>query len=228
MEIYLKFFRINYISKNDYEPHWRIPTIITKQNLIGNILLDSVESFHKHKNYKNIWENSKWKHINELENDYVGKVGEDFINKLCTRAKIPVDIDGNGNKKSNNGDGKVLNHTVEIKTARIGNDLSSFQHELGENPWDAEYIIFVDIAPKLFYITIFKNFSKDFYMESGRNSKVKCIPYFPSKSICWRKQKGAFKLDTTVKINENNKYTFKWTEQSKLRDFNKFVREIVL
>ena len=63
---------------------------------------------------------------------------------------------------------------------------------------------FIDISPDKIYITIFKNWKEDFYRKSGLNSNKKCEPYFPTKSITWRKKSGAFKLDTTVKINNNN------------------------
>jgi hypothetical protein len=57
----------------------------------------------------------------------------------------------------------------------------------------------MDISPDHYYMTIFKNFTEDHY-----KSGDKCTPYFPTKSITWRKKKGAFKLDTTVTINEDN------------------------
>ena len=59
-------------------------------------------------------------------------------------------------------------------------------------------MIFVDIAPECIYLTIFKNFTEATY-----KSKEK-LPCFPTKTITWRKKKGAFKLDTTVKINEES------------------------
>jgi hypothetical protein len=59
-------------------------------------------------------------------------------------------------------------------------------------------MIFVDISPDCIYITIFANFTEQTY-----KSKEK-LPCFPTKAITWRKEKGAFKLDTTVKINEAN------------------------
>jgi hypothetical protein len=72
------------------------------------------------------------------------------------------------------------------------------------------------------YITIFKNFSEEFYKKSGLNNKYKCVPYFPTKSITWRKRKGAFKLDTSININEKNKYTNNYT------NFKLFVDSCIL
>lgn len=171
---------------------------------------------------RNIWLESKWKNICELENDDVGKVGEEIINELFIKSSIKSSIDGIKNK--NLGiDGKINGKTVEIKTARLGSNNETFQHELGETPWKANFILFLDIAPLEMYITIFPNFPEDFYKKSGCDSSLKCEPYFPTKSITWRKQKGAFKLDTTLKINKKNKYTFmindKTNDYQKLKNF---------
>ena len=184
-----------------------------------------IDAIFEQKQRRNIWENSKWAHIAELENDDVGKAGEKIINELCSRASVPADIDGLKTKElgGGEGDGIINGKTVEIKTARLGSSGSSFQHELGEVPWAAEYMLFLDIAPEKMYITIFRNFTEEFYKQSGCDSSIKCTPYFPTKSICWRKQKGAFKLDTTLAINNKNKYTFifdaNMTDWSKLTEF---------
>ena len=90
----------------------------------------------------------------------------------------------------------------------MGASSSSFQHELGEHPWHAEYMIFVDISPFDVYITIFKNFMEAQYIENG----FKCSPYFPTKTITRRKKVGNFKLDTSININEKcvkNGYSIK-------------------
>lgn len=183
------------------------------------------EIFDK-KQKRNIWENSKWTHIAELENDDVGKAGETIIQQFCSIANVPADIDGLKTKELGGGigDGIINYRTVEIKTARLGSSGSSFQHELGEVPWTAEFMIFLDIAPEKMYITVFPNFTEEFYKKSGCDSSVKCYPYFPTKSICWRKQKGAFKLDTTVAINSKNKHTFIFDIY--MADWNKFTEFI--
>ena len=167
---------------------------------------------HQQKVKRDIWYDSKWKMISELENDDVGGVGEEIINMLCQKANIVSDIDGTKTKQlgGGGGDGKIKGRTCEVKTARLGSAEKSFQHELGEVPWNAEFMIFLDIAPENMYVTIFKNFPEEFYKASGVDKTIKCAPVFPTKSITWRKHKGAFKLDTTVNINETNKYTFKF------------------
>ena len=175
-----------------------------------NTATSIIDAIYDKKKKRNIWENSMWSHIADLENDDVGKAGERIIAEFCNRGNIPSEIDGLKTKELGGGvgDGTINGKTVEIKTARPGSNNSSFQHELGECPWVADYMIFLDIAPEKMYLTIFKNFSEEFYKSSGCNSSLKCVPYFPTKSICWRKQKGAFKLDTTVAINKKSEFTF--------------------
>lgn len=183
---------------------------------------DLIKKKYEKKVKRDIWEDSKWKNIAELENDDVGGVGEEIINEFCRLASINADIDGTKTKQlgGGEGDGKINNKSVEIKTARLGSSNSSFQHELGEVPWKADYMVFLDIAPHNMAITIFPNFSEEFYKKSGGDSSIKCKPYFPTKSITWRKLKGAFKFDTTLDINSTNKYTFTIDENT--NDYTKF------
>jgi len=183
---------------------------------------DLINKKHMQKQKRDIWSNSEWKNISELENDDVGGVGEEIINELCKKSQIVSEIDGTKTKQVGGGlgDGTINGKTCEIKTARLGSSGSSFQHELGELPWKAKFMIFLDIAPKKMYITIFPNFTEEFYKNSGVDNTYKCSPYFPTKSITWRKQIGAFKLDTSININEKNKYTF--TIDSETTDYSKF------
>lgn len=145
---------------------------------------------HKQDNTDKIWTDSPYSEINNLKNNNVGNVGELFIQNICERNNIPCSIDGTKTKTKNIGVGSIVGKTVEIKTARIGKN-HSYQHELGENPWNAEYLLFVDINPHDLYIVILKNFPKEFYENSNRK-----IPFF-NKKICRRKEKilfGNYKL----------------------------------
>ena len=204
------------------------------ENSFTKLAIDLIKKKHEKKQERNIWIDSKWKYISEIENDDVGSVGEEIIDTWCKKASIDSDINGKKTKKlgGGDGDGKINGRTCEIKTARLGSNSKSFQHELGEMPWKAEFMIFFDIAPEKMFITIFPNFSEEFYKKSGEDSKNnKCMPYFPNKSITWRKKKGAFKLDTTIKINETNetnKNTFIIDKNTNdLSKFKLFVDNII-
>lgn len=184
---------------------------------------------HGEKRKRDIWADSPWKEISELKNDDVGKVGEDTIQAWCDAAGISASINGMNTKElgGGNGDGIIKGHTVEIKTAQMGSTGDTFQHELGECPWNAEYMLFLDIAPHSMYITLFPNFTEEFYIQSGKDNTIKCDPVFPTKSICWRKLKGAFKLDTTKKINLTCPYTFEWTPDTDYKHFATFINDII-
>lgn len=172
---------------------------------------------------KDIWKDSPYKDLVKLQSNNVGNVGETFIQNICEKVSISVNVDGTKTKQlgGGTGDGYIKDKMVEIKTAHEGSSYPNFQHELGEKPWIAEYMVFIDISPACIYLTIFKNFEEEFY-----KSKNKCLPYFPTKTVTWRKGTGAFKLDTTVDINEKNivnGYTMKITESTDLTLVKDFI-----
>ena len=200
---------------------------------ISNVIVDSIPNDifiqminnQKEKEEKNdIWKDSPYKDLVKLQSNNVGNVGETFIQNFCDTCGIKAIINGSKTKKIGGGDigdGLILDKSVEIKTSHRGSNSPNFQHELGENPWKSDFIIFIDVAPICIYLTIFKNFNEEFY-----KSGAKCSPYFPSKSITWRKGTGAFKLDTTLKINEENiikGHTFKIDSSIDLNELKTFI-----
>ena len=190
-------------------------------NIPHNLFIDLIIIQKKKEQKHDIWKDSPYKELVKLQSNNVGIVGETFIQNICIQSGISVNIDGSKTKKNGECDGFINNKIVEIKTAHQGCKSKNFQHELGENPWIAEYIIFIDISPNCIYLTIFKNFNKELYKNG-----TKCIPYFPTKSITWRKKSGAFKLDTTITINEKNiinKYTFKITQNIIIHQLKEFI-----
>ena len=199
----------------------------TSKDTPSSWLVALIEEQKKKEDEKDIWKNSEYKDIAKLQSNNVGIVGEQLVYTLCNKAGIEASIDGVKTKQKGGGagDGIINGKTVEIKTAIQGNTSKSFQHELGETPWKADYMIFLDISPDHYYMTIFENFTEEHY-KSGE----KCSPYFPTKSITWRKKKGAFKLDTTVAINQDNikkGISIKITDNIDKRDINTFVMSII-
>lgn len=188
-------------------------------------LITLIDKKYKDTQNKSIWSKSKWKNIEKICINDIGKIGELLISNICYKAGINSNIDG---KTGNIGDGTIKSKTVEIKTARLNNNSKTFQHELGEFPWKSEIIIFVDICPKRIFITMFPNFSEEFYKKSGKDSNIKCFPVFKNKSICWRKLSGNFKLDTSLSTNLNNKeYTYILDENHTELLFKNFVDKIL-
>ena len=173
----------------------------TETQSVHNELIRIIQQQKAKEEQQDIWKDSPYKDLVKLQSNNVGNVGEALIDSICKIAKIPSNCDGSKTKKvgGGEGDGNIKGMTVEIKTAHQGSKGSSFQHELGELPWKAKYMIFIDISPTCIYITIFKNFS-----ESTYRSKAKLPSIFPTKKATWRKGTGAFKLDTTVNINSES------------------------
>lgn len=165
------------------------------------LLIHIIQAQKEKEEKQDIWKESPYKDLVKLQSNNVGNVGEQLIDSICRASGIDADCDGAKTKQigGGEGDGKILGFAVEIKTAHLGSSQRSFQHELGEVPWKGSaYMIFVDISPDCIYITIFKNFDETIY--KGKEK----LPCFPTKTVTWRKEKGAFKLDTSVKINELN------------------------
>ena len=177
---------------------------------------------------QNIWENSPYKDLVKLQSNNVGNVGEDLLNGICEVSGIPACCDGSKTKKigGGDGDGNILDMSIEIKTAHQGSTYKTFQHELGEVPWKSKFMLLVDVSPQCIYLTIFRNFDEETY-KSGK----KLPRLFKTKQVTWRKKKGAFKLDTSVSINEKNIVdgnTIKITPASSNEDVALFIRKMIV
>ncbi len=192
-----------------------------------NSLLKLIKSQY-YKEYKNnIWKDSKFYKLPHLQSNNIGIIGEQFIKIICDSSEINNKINGVKTKKIGGGlgDGIINNKTIEIKTSLKGIH-RSFQHELGETPWKSDYLLFIDISPEHIYLTIIKNFNEVEYKNC-----VKCIPYFPTRSFCWRKKSGAFKFDTTEKLNEisiNNGYTIKIKNKTLFNEIGLFINKYII
>lgn len=193
-----------------------------------NMLIRIIEEQKNKEDKKDIWKNSPYKDLVKLQSNNVGNVGEELINNICKTTGIDADCNGAKTKQigGGEGDGVIMGIPVEIKTAHQGSSSFSFQHELGEVPWKgSKYMIFVDISPECIYITIFANFDENTYKNKEK------LPCFPTKAITWRKEKGAFKLDTTVKINEVNVekgHTLKITSATSNDTIAAFIKKIIV
>ena len=197
--------------------------VIIGETTPNDIFMEMIEIQKQKEDNLDIWKDSPYKNLVKLQSNNVGIVGETFIQKICDSCHIDAAVDGSKTKELGGGygDGVILSKSVEIKTSHRGCSTPNFQHELGETPWKSEFMIFIDISPDCIYLTIFKNFSEEFY-KSGE----KCEPYFPTKSVTWRKNSGAFKLDTTVKISEENiikGHTFRINQNIKLHELKAFI-----
>lgn len=195
----------------------------------STLLVDLIEIQTQKESNKNKWLNSIYKNLPILQANNVGVVGEKLIQSICESQNIDCIIDGTKTKQKGGGsigDGIIKNKSIEIKTSHLGSNSPTFQHELGETPWRSDYIIFIDVIPVDAYITIFKNFTQEQYLDTS----FKCKPFFPTKSITRRKGIGNFKLDTSININEicvKNKYSIKIAENN-ISDIGNFIDKTII
>ena len=177
-----------------------VESVMAEPETVHTKLIRIIQQQKQKEEAHDIWKDSPYKELVKLQSNNVGNVGEELINDICKSAGIEANCNGSKTKQigGGEGDGKIMGVTVEIKTAHQGSSSTSFQHELGEDPWKAKKMMFLDISPQCLYLTVFDNFDDDTY-----KSKKK-LSVFPTKSITWRKGKGAFKLDTSIKINEQS------------------------
>ena len=210
------------------------PTIHLKDSPT-DILVKIIKEQKKKEDIISIWKESKFKKLPFLQSNNVGAVGESLLKEYCKKNDIDEDIDGL-KTKGGCGDGTIKGKSVEIKTAHMGSKNKTFQHELGENPWVTDCMIFIDVSPDCIFLTIFENYSEERYKRID-----KCEPLFPTKSICWRKSEriegtnrrengGAFKLDTSFKINEDNcrkEYTIRINDDTNFKDIGDYINLII-
>lgn len=82
---------------------------IQEPNSITTLATNLINKKHKKKQKRDIWGNSKWKNICNLENDDVGSVGEEIIDEICKKSQIVSEINGTKTKQVGGGigDGKI-------------------------------------------------------------------------------------------------------------------------
>ena len=195
-----------------------------KKDTPHDILISVINDQKQKELERDIWSQSDFRDINELQSNNVGNVGENFINEICRSNEISANINGSTTKikGGGNGDGKIKGENVEIKTAHQGTS-GTFQHELGEHPWRPEYLVFLDVAPNSFFLTIIENFTEIHY-KCGN----KCDPYFPTKSITQRKKTGNFKFDTSINLNRKSKATLEITKETTIKQIGDFINLMIV
>jgi len=193
----------------------------------STLLVELIREQTEKEEKQDIWKESPYKDLAHLQSNNAGIVGEKLCQRFCDLAGIEAEVDGTKTKKigGGTGDGVIKGKVVEIKLAHQGSTSANFQHELGEVPWIADFMVFIDVSPQCLYFTIFRNFSEEHY-----KSGAKCDAIFPTKQVTWRKGKGAFKLDTSVKINDDNAakgLAIKITEETPFEAIRAYIDSVI-
>lgn len=141
------------------------------------------------------WDSAPFDSINKLKADHSGKVGELFMHKLCQQSEnLCSHYCEDQNSKDGTYDIIINDKKIEIKTARLGKQ-GSFQHEnLHLDGYDD--LIFMDITPHYYYITILPKFDLD--------SKCKILG---RKAHLRKNTSNVYKFDYTEKNIKNAIHT---------------------
>lgn len=103
---------------------------------------------------KHGWDKGLFADILLLSADERGEVGERLIESLLSDAGVEgVTRSGALDRTQKHWDIRTADIDIEVKTATLGRNVSTFQHESIEKDRNYHVIVMVDIAPNAVYIT---------------------------------------------------------------------------
>ena len=114
-----------------------------------------------------------------MEIDPRGRFGENLINEILSNdSYFTIEYDGDANTHRANGiyDITINTKRVEIKTATIGTNKNTFQHENLKNEDKCDAYLLIDVGRDFIFLTFLR---KDFNFEDHTSNKPK-IPIFSS------------------------------------------------
>ena len=185
------------------------------------MLLDEIgEKYRKLDKELNPWIGSKYEHIRNAGTDITGKIGEEFIYNLLVKSLLEYSViwDGDNNISQEDGvyDIKIIAVLysfilrLEVKTATMGKN-GSFQHEkiLGKKFCDK--ILFLDITPNGFYITILNveeiDYSGNEKCLLGRTLHIRSNGEQTKLDFGPKTIENGLKLNKTIYITDENDQT---------------------
>ena len=152
------------------------------------------------------WPQATYGGVKQLEIDERGKIGERLVVALLRKiGGRTVDYNENATDEDKHWDFICEGLRYEVKTATLGKDGITFQHESIYKTRLYDGLIFVDIAPNDIYISA-----------------------FPKKGIVWkllhsRKDSAFYKWDTHLR--ESRKWPVAQNRIETLEDFNRIFSE---
>ena len=131
-------------------------TVTAKPNeLLKSIIDEKVAEAQE----QDVWQqrNTQFTPIKDLSVDTRGAVGEEFVEQLLTKMGHSVERNKITDRTNKHWDLRVNNKiTLEVKTATIGKEGRTFQHENIERDRDYNALVLLDIAPNAIYLTVAK------------------------------------------------------------------------
>ena len=202
------------------------------------MLKKNIEELYEKQEAENQWNNSEFEKVNSLKIDYSGKVGELFLVSLCKeiieshKEEFQIKYEYFGDSTADDGSFDIIinNVKIEVKTARLGKDGKSFQHEnlkkheiLNGVEVGADVFIFIDITPNCFYISFLKY--KEFIFEK-KNKIFNRTPHLRKGT------NNIYKFDISQKqilsvIEDNEGHSLKVSKETSTKDIIPFLREAI-
>ncbi|MGR3913831.1 MAG: hypothetical protein OD918_04795 [Gammaproteobacteria bacterium] len=122
--------------------------------MIHEELQDVINGVLAEREDKHGWDRGLFANILLVSADQRGEIGERLIERLLKKAGVPgVTRAGKVDRTKKHWDIRTDDMDIEVKTATLGRNINTFQHESIEKDRDYTAMIFVDIAPGEIYIT---------------------------------------------------------------------------
>lgn len=129
--------------------------VIKPSDLLKSIIDEKVIETRK----RDVWQqkNARFAPIKDLSVDTRGVVGERFVEQLLKNMGHFVERNEITDRTNKHWDLRVnRNITLEVKTATIGKEGRTFQHENIERDRNYDALVLLDIAPDAIYLTVAK------------------------------------------------------------------------
>lgn len=152
------------------------------------------------------WEGSPFEGFNRLEIDQRGAAGEEVVVMLLEAVKREVNYNKNATDEDKHWDFMCDGLKYEVKTAMLGKNGVTFQHENIFRTRQYDGLIFVDIAPSDIYISCWAK---------------RDIPW---KELHQRKDGSYYKWDTHLR--ETRKFPVIQNRVRSLGDFRRLFEEM--
>ena len=130
---------------------------MTKIEKVINSIIDKLENIKIKTNVDKLinWSsNSKYLKIKEMSNDDTGEIGEMLLDDVFRKHKYNVVYEKAKTSLNKDWDIEINDYKIEIKTATIGQNSDTFQHENLFKNKNYDILILIDITGQEVYCTM--------------------------------------------------------------------------
>lgn len=164
------------------------------------LLQKIMEQHAKRSRDRGVWaEGGMFRAIRDVQIDNRGEVGEEFVASALSAMGYSTKRNNETDPAKKHWDVLVEDeYKLEVKTASVGSDGKSFQHENLEKDRDYHAVVLVDISPNSVYLTVAPKASLPFTRKNA-NWTVK------PKKMHRRRKSSDYKWDLTLADVEERK-----------------------